>query len=168
MSDNNASPSGITLDLFMNTIRDGDDAVVAKLKGDPRSGGVNREFLVSVAASLNISGARRKTNDSLFESVITRIKNQAMLEQIETDEDSVDSEASQPTRKFRKDKNTLPRILNILMTNPDAILRTNLLANRRQLQSREVYSNQTIFIDCAERFNDPDDDDIGGLVAQHH
>ena len=53
------------------------------------------------------------------------------------------------------------------MVNPDAILRTNMLATRSQLQSREVYANQLLFTQCSDRFNDPDDDDIGGLVAQH-
>jgi len=167
MTETYSFATAMTHDQFLVLIRDGDEATRDRLKGDPRNGGVNRDFLVDVAAKLNISGARRGNKVTLFESIVKRIKNQDTLDQLQSDNDSVDSNASQPFRKFVKDKNTLPRILNILMLNPDAVLRTNLLATRQQLQARETYSNQSIFTQCADRFNDCDDEDIGGLVSEH-
>ena len=55
---------------------------------------------------------------------------------------------------FRSDKNTFFRVLNILMRYPDAVVRSNMLAGRLQLQERQTYDNQSIFVDAALQFND--------------
>jgi hypothetical protein len=54
---------------------------------------------------------------------------------------------------FRKSRNTMPRIINIILGYPNALLRSQLLADRLQLDSGETRSRHPAFTDCAEKFN---------------
>ncbi len=67
---------------------------------------------------------------------------------------------------FRSDKNTFFRVLNILMQSPNAVARSNMLAGRLQLQDRQTYENQSVFVDAAEKFNDWNYK-TGGLIVEH-
>ena len=72
-------------------------------------------------------------------------------------------------KKFRKNKNTVARLLNILFTKATSLQREGLLANRMDLQFGELgqvglISNQAWFIDCVKSFND-EDVNSGGLVT---
>jgi hypothetical protein len=52
------------------------------------------------------------------------------------------------------------------MSQPDAMLRSDLLANRTQLQPREVYERQPLFVESVANFNNPRYCS-GGLVEYH-
>ena len=67
---------------------------------------------------------------------------------------------------FRSDKNTFFRVLNILMQFPDAVARSNMLASRLQLQERQTYEHQSVFVDATEKFNDWNFK-TGGLIVEH-
>ena len=67
---------------------------------------------------------------------------------------------------FVVNKNTFPRLCNILMTMPIALQRCNLLATRAQLQNRETGGGSPLFVDAAEMFNDASFNS-GGLVSEH-
>jgi len=68
-----------------------------------------------------------------------------------TNEDSMDDILGDT---FRKTRNTLPRIINFLMRNEDALLRSQLLAERMQLDAREMGSRLPLYADCVASFND--------------
>lgn len=70
------------------------------------------------------------------------------------------------TAIFRRDKNTIPRILNILTTYPEGLLRTRSRANWMDLQNRNTYANAEIWVDVANNFNDRNFNS-GGLVDNH-
>ena len=62
----------------------------------------------------------------------------------EEDEGSLVGEADESL--YRKDKNTIPRLINILFEHPDAVARSHMLASRIQLQNKETYDKQQIFV----------------------
>lgn len=59
---------------------------------------------------------------------------------------------------FRRNKNTIPRILNIMSRWPDEIIRTNLLASRMSLQFHQIGEWQDIFVRTAEAKSSFDSD----------
>lgn len=67
---------------------------------------------------------------------------------------------------FRKDINTFPRLCNILMRFPVQLLRSQLRATRSQLQFGQVYSNQDLWKEAVDMFND-DLFNSGGLSTNH-
>ena len=67
---------------------------------------------------------------------------------------------------YRKDKNTMPRLINILFEHPDAVARSHMLATRIQLQNKETYDKQKIFTESMLKFNDRQYNS-GGLVTEH-
>lgn len=94
--------------------------------------------------------------------------NRNSIEENEEDEDdeSEDNNDGEDNVNYRKDKNTIPRLINILFMNQDAVARSHLLATRIQLQNGEVYDKQKIFVDSMESFNDRNFNS-GGLIAEH-
>jgi hypothetical protein len=68
--------------------------------------------------------------------------------------------------QYRKDKNTIPRLINILFEHPDAVARSHMLASRIQLQNKETYDKQQIFVESMNKFNDRQYNS-GGLVTEH-
>lgn len=64
---------------------------------------------------------------------------------------------------YRTNCNTLPRLINLVMKFPDAIMRSNALASKEDLQNKEVNGSKPIWITVAEQFNDREHNS-GGLV----
>jgi hypothetical protein len=67
---------------------------------------------------------------------------------------------------YRKDKNTVPRIINLLLRYPDALARSSVLASRIDLQDREVGPNRPIWLRVCQEFNDVSVNS-GGLMQRH-
>lgn len=55
---------------------------------------------------------------------------------------------------FRKDVNTVGRLLNILMADEDALMRSNLLGGREELQAGVTYDQHPSFVLGVDRYND--------------
>ena len=60
---------------------------------------------------------------------------------------------SSKKERFTKNKDTFPRICNLLMRNPDAIKRSALLAMRVDLQFHQLGSIAHLFTCAADDFN---------------
>ena len=91
------------------------------------------------------------------------MKKREDLKFIEEDEDEDEDDEE---KKFIKDVHTFPRICNILMTQPDALIRDGLLASRIDLQFKEIGDKQLVFLEAASKFNDKTFKS-GGLVGEH-
>ena len=63
------------------------------------------------------------------------------------------------------DKNTYPRLKNLVLAFPDALQRSSALATRQDLQNKEVNASRTIWINVAEQFMDGHDS--GGITKTH-
>ena len=63
------------------------------------------------------------------------------------------------------DKNTVPRLINLVLRYPDALQRSSALATRQELQNKEVNGSRLIWVTVAEEFMDGTDS--GGLVKVH-
>lgn len=66
---------------------------------------------------------------------------------------------------YKHDKNTVPRLVNLIMRYPDALQRSSALATRMDLQNKTVNSSKPIWVTVAEEFMDGTDS--GGLVKNH-
>ena len=116
--------------------------------------GISLDDLKQIAVHLNLKKTDSKSN--LITSIRTKVETKKKLAEIIEKEEGT----------FRKDKNTFFRLCNILMSFPDALQRSNLLATRTQLQNKEVNEKQPIFNDAVVLFNDSTHNS-GGLVAEH-
>ena len=59
------------------------------------------------------------------------------------------------SRKFLSNQNTfLPRLCNIILDYPDAVVRSAVLASKYALQNKETNQNQPIFTETRVKFND--------------
>ena len=99
------------------------------------------EDLKSVAKGLGLPV--HQTKEALIASIKQKLINAAALQNI------MDNEGS-----FRKNRNTLPRIINFILQYPDAVMRSGALSTRLELQYRETGQNNPLFVDCVEKFND--------------
>ena len=92
----------------------------------------------------------------LIKAIKAKCKNKELLKAIESEEEP---------GLFRKDKNSFPRLCNFLMQYPDALQRSALLGNRFELETRQTYEIQDIFVNSVEDFNS--NKNSGGLVKDH-
>ena len=91
-------------------------------KCSSRSGGLSLDKLKDCARYLSIPTTQSKSD--LVEAIVEKVKKREQLADIEKEK-----EASRGT-SFRKNKNTLPRLINLLMQYPDALQRSFCLATR--------------------------------------
>lgn len=104
----------------------------------------------------------------LLDNIIKKRKRVAELaavhnsELFEEDSDSGDINKS----RFIGNVNTFPRICNIILDHPDALIRSALLASKYALQNKETNQNQPIFKESKDKFNDVNFNS-GGIVSDH-
>lgn len=75
-------------------------------------------------------------------------------------------ESDEESQKFISNMNTFPRLCNIILQFPDAVIRSSLLASKYALQNKETNQNQPVFVETCAKFNDANFDS-GGLVSNH-
>jgi hypothetical protein len=69
-------------------------------------------------------------------------------------------------QQFRKDCNTMPRLLNFLFQHPDKVATSKLLSGRHAIQTRQTNENNELYVAAVEKFNDCTLSS-GGLVSDH-
>ena len=75
-------------------------------------------------------------------------------------------ESDEESQNFTSNQNTFPRLCNILLDYPDAVVRSAVLASKFAIQNKETNQNQQIFLETCEKFNDVGFD-TGGIVFEH-
>jgi len=69
---------------------------------------------------------------------------------------------------FRKDRNTIPRIINLAMQMPDALKQSHSLPSRQQLENKEGPINKReIWVSVADDFNDATVNS-GGIIKERN
>lgn len=90
---------------------------------------------------------------------------QSLRNSAKTTEVLKNSIASKRDGTYVSDKNTYPRLINLVLAFPDALQRSSALATRQDLQNKEVNATRTIWTDVAEQFMDGHDS--GGIMKTH-
>jgi len=149
------------------------DAMIAKLvsigaeagKAHKNADNFSRQQLQDMAGHLKLPTSGSKPQ--LVDAIIAKSFYKEKAEQVDlSDDDSVDSvDPDDAITKFIKNKHTNFRLINLLMKQPAALQRSNLISTREQLQHREVGARNPLFVSVAGEFND--DTDSGGLAFQH-
>ena len=102
----------------------------------------------------------------LIDNIVKKRKRASELVSIHileaAEQDSDDGESS----RFVSNVNTFPRICNIILNHPDALIRSALLASKYALQNKETNQNQPIFKEARDNFNDSKFDS-GGIISDH-
>lgn len=133
-------------------------------KGSSKLSGISltRAKQLSVHLSLN----RCLNKSILIDNIIKKRKRVAELAAVHNsetaDQDSDDGETS----RFISNVNTFPRLCNIILDHPDALIRSALLASKYALQNKETNQNQPIFKESKEKFIDISYNS-GGIVSDH-
>jgi hypothetical protein len=112
-------------------------------KGNARISGISLERLQALAGHLGLSRSQGKAR--LVDSIRESIERKRRLNE---------TEAVENGGSFRKDKNTVPRMVNILCAQSDLLTQADRLATRNDLQNREVNGSKPIYIESAIKFND--------------
>ncbi len=150
---------------------------MGKQNAKKKRSGANVNRLRELAIHLKITKSQKKY--ALIEAIFSRLEKNDQLANIQAMEkemdfygkpDEVESELSEeddsmPTF-YRKDKHTLPRIVNIILSYASELVNIEQLATRNQLQQREIYGTNPLFAKVARDFNNPSHNS-GGLAADH-
>jgi hypothetical protein len=126
------------------------------------SNGMTLTQLKAVAGTIGVKQSQNKGD--LVTAIDLKLHNQQKLQKIKGE--AKKGGAACDTRGFRKDKNTVPRLLNLLFERPNELQQSGVLASRMQLQDKELNDKCPVFSIVANLFNNKDHR-TGGLVARH-
>lgn len=118
---------------------------------DPRNGGMDIAHLKMVAERWKIPKSQNK--GPLVANIVARIKNKEALQSGQFPVLMPVTPVATPS-SFKKDKNTFPRLCNILMKTEDSLARSQLIAGRLQLQYGQTREHHPVWVCAAEDFND--------------
>jgi hypothetical protein len=121
-----------------------------------KNSGVSVEMMKMMAGHWGMS--KNKDKKTLATLLIQKMKSMEMTRTI------IVASRIGGSPAFRRDKNTIPRLLNLLTPFPDGMLRSKSRANWMDLQNRNTRANDDMWDTVAERFNNRNFDS-GGLVA---
>jgi hypothetical protein len=143
MADNNndeADPPEMTMDACIERLLLADPALV---KANAKTSSYSLAQVKGMAAYLKLSQSKSKSDivDSIYETMARKKE----LNAIELKAAGGDS--------FRKNKDTIPRIINILVASSD-LLQADGLASRMSLQAKEVNESKPVYVEGAAKFND--------------
>jgi hypothetical protein len=102
--------------------------------------------LKEMAKYLHLSCSHAK--EKLVDMIRTHEENKKQLDIIEGSRHRTEATS------FKKDKNTIPRICNLLRDESEDLIRLQMLPSREQLQLGHVSHNQPVYTTIAEKFND--------------
>lgn len=145
-----SSESSFDFEAFKQKLLDlGEDYVKGKKNG------INMADLKLFAAHLK--GINKEQNkEDLVRAIFQRLRNAEVLQTV------LSTKATRVV--YRKDKNTFPRMWNILLRFPAALMNTELQSSRSQLQYGESRADHPVFLEALAEFNNRDFN-CGGNIA---
>ena len=102
---------------------------------------------------------------TLIDNIIKKRKRVVALATVHSQE-AVAEESDEESQKFISNMNTFPRLCNIILQYPDAVIRSSLLGSKYALQNKETNQNQPVFVETCAKFDDANFYS-GGLVSEH-
>lgn len=159
------APSAIAVDTIEENILrlcSLNDEELKNAKGNSRLSGVSLSMAKDMSAHLNLNKSHNKSE--LIDNIVAKKKRVIELSNIRTEDDDDDSDVD--SKDFKSNFNTFPRLCNILLNCPDALIRSALLASKYTLQNKETNEKQPVFTHARNLFNDPTHDS-GGTVSEH-
>ena len=143
-----------------------DDQLLSKQKTSRRTAMFSLEQIKDMASHLGIK--KSQTKPKLVEAILSYMKQKqqhdAMSVAQVTSSTSVDGNSNNGT--YRKDKNTIPRLINLLFNHPNALARSQSIPSRVDIQDRQLNEHQEIWTIVCNEFMDRSHNS-GGLMAQH-
>ena len=134
-----------------------------RAKGSSKLTGISLPAAKAMSIYLNLNRSLNKS--SLIDNIILKRKRVAELADVHITEAEAE-ESDEESQKFISNQNTFPRLCNIILDYPDAVIRSAVLASKYALQNKETNQNQPIFVETCESFNSAEFNS-GGLVTQH-
>ena len=115
--------------------------------------------------SIHLHLNRSYNKSTLIDNIIKKRKRVIELAAVHGAEAEAE-ESDEESQNFTSNQNTFPRLCNIILDYPDAVVRSAVLASKYALQNKETNQNQPIFLETCEKFNDAAFDS-GGIVSEH-
>ena len=134
-----------------------------RAKGSSKLSGVSLAMAKQMSIHLQLNRSYNKS--TLIDNIIKKRKRVIELAAIH-DAEAEGEDSDEESRKFTSNQNTFPRLCNIILDYPDAVVRSAVLASKYALQNKETNQNQPIFLETCEKFNDAAFDS-GGIVSEH-
>jgi hypothetical protein len=146
----------VTVDTLIEKFIIADKSALKKYSRGSEGLGINQ--LKKIAASFSISCSQGKPE--LVDCISDKLKKKAALTALESEE------RAQPQAPFKKDLNTVPRLLNILSEHKVDLMRSRQSASASDLTSGTHRSGNPMWVTVAEKWNDPNHNS-GGLLSNH-
>ena len=138
------------------------DAELVHAKGNSRLSWVSLSMAKEMSSRLNLNKSHNK--GELIDNIIAKRKRVSELSDIHAADDEEDSDVE--SKDFKSNQNTFPRLCNIILNCPDAVVRSAVLASRYSLQNKETNEKQPVFTEARNLFNNRSYDS-GGTVSDH-
>ncbi len=108
-----------------------------------------------------------QVKEDLLKAIFKRLENNEILRTLNAPSTPAAGNTSNVENPaYRKDFNTVPRIINLLLARSSELINIEKIASRSQLQQGEVYGNNPLFKIVATQFNNPTHNS-GGLAGHH-
>jgi hypothetical protein len=155
--------SSATLDQEISRLCSFSEEDLLRAKGSSKLSGITLDRAKQLSSHLSLNKCFNKP--TLIDNIIKKRKRIIELSAIHHEEADAE-ESDQESQKFVGNVNTFPRLCNIILQYPDAVIRSALLASKYALQNKETNQNQPIFVDTCAKFNSATFNS-GGLVSDH-
>ena len=138
------------------------DEGLVHAKGNSRLSWVSLSMAKEMWSRLNLNKSHDK--GKLIDNIIAKRKRVNELSVIHAADDEEDSDVE--SKDFKSNQNTFPRLCNIILNCPDAVVRSALLASRYSLQNKETNEKHPVFTEARNLLNNRSHDS-GGSVSNH-
>jgi hypothetical protein len=155
--------SSATLDEEISRLCSLSEEDLQRAKGSSKLSGITLDRAKQLSSHLSLNKSFNKP--TLIDNIIKKRKRITELSTIHHEEADAE-ESDQEGQKFVGNVNTFPRLCNIILQYPNAVIRSALLASKYALQNKETNQNQPIFVDTCAKFNSATFNS-GGLVSDH-
>jgi len=143
-----------TLDILLKALCALTDEAAAQLGASKKKNGqMTKNVLTQLATKLSIP--KNKNKPELIQAIRQAYAHKEQLITLTGTDEASSVSAIADVSIYRKDKNTIPRIVNIAFENPEGLQRTTRTASRDDLQDRSLYGNSDFWKDVADKFNNP-------------
>lgn len=164
MAENSSeNPASSALDDEITRICGFSKEELLRAKGSSKLSGISLTVVKQLSSHLSLNRSYNKS--TLLDNIIKkrqRVTELAVVHEAEAEGEDSDVDS----RKFLSNQNTFPRLCNIILDYPDAVVRSAVLASKYALQNKETNQNQPIFTETREKFNDATFNS-GGIVGDH-
>ena len=160
-----ASETPVDYEIEIDRLCNLSEEDVKRVKGSSKLSGISLSRVKQISEHMSLNRCFNKS--ILIDNIIKKRKRVAELAALHSSEAlEEESDDDEIASKFISNVNTFPRICNIILDHPDALVRSALLASKYALQNKETNQKQPIFKETRDKFNDITYNS-GGIISDH-